>query len=181
MVLYDPSPTWQMKAIYANVKKALCYRNITPFFFGLGGSALIGDIPIETVDIFEHHSSVQTDTALHQRTIAEVRDLRIQVDDLTGGREQSNLVDLSGHDPSAPSVEAPALPPSRSDQARSSSLLNQNLSSSARIPETKEKDPVQIHGRTIPETNRWRPVTPRAATSTLHTKCLARSNCMRWF
>jgi hypothetical protein len=22
MVLYDPSPTWQMKAIYANVKKA---------------------------------------------------------------------------------------------------------------------------------------------------------------
>jgi pimeloyl-ACP methyl ester carboxylesterase len=36
MVLYDPSPTWQMKAIYANVKKALCYRNNHAFLFWIG-------------------------------------------------------------------------------------------------------------------------------------------------
>ena len=141
------SPTWQMKAIHANVKKALCYRNVTPFFFGLGGGALVGDTPIETVDIFEHHLLVQTDTALHQRTIAEVREIQIQFDDLTGGAEHSNFVDLLGDHPSELSY-------SRSDQAGSLSLPDQNLSSSARIPDSKEGDPIQIRRRTIPETDR---------------------------
>jgi len=84
MVLYDPSPTWQMKAIGANVKRALCYHNITPFFFGLGGGALVSNnTPIETVEIFENHLLVQTDTTLHQRTIAEVKKVQIQVDQFT--------------------------------------------------------------------------------------------------
>ena len=154
MVLYDPSPTWQMKAIHANVKRALCYHNITPFFFGLGGGALVGDAPIETVDIFEHHLLVQTDTTLHQQTIAEVRNIQIQVGHLAGEREQTEFVDLSGDQPSGLSTETPALSYSRSDQAPSLSLPDQNLSSSARIPDSKERDPLQIRGRTIPETDR---------------------------
>jgi hypothetical protein len=74
MILYDPSPKWEMKVIAANVKRALCYHNITPFFFGLGGGVLAGkNTPIETIDISENHVLVQTDSALHQRTIAEVK------------------------------------------------------------------------------------------------------------
>jgi hypothetical protein len=74
MILYDPSPSWQMKVIGPNVKRALCYHNVIPLFFGLGGGALVGNnTVIETVDIFEHHMLVQTDSTLHQRTIAEVK------------------------------------------------------------------------------------------------------------
>jgi len=77
MVLYDPSPTWSMMPIHDNVKRAICYRNVTPLFFGLGGAALVGkNTRIETVDIFEHHLLVQTDNALHQRTIDEVKNIQ---------------------------------------------------------------------------------------------------------
>jgi pimeloyl-ACP methyl ester carboxylesterase len=77
MVLYDPSPTWSMMSIHDNVKRAICYRNNTPLFFGLGGAALVGkNTSIATVDIFEHHLLVQTDNALHQRTIDEVKNIQ---------------------------------------------------------------------------------------------------------
>ena len=73
MILYDPSPSWDMKVIGPNVKQAICYHNATPFFFGLGGGVLVGNkTQIDTVDINENHMLVQTDTTLHQRTITEV-------------------------------------------------------------------------------------------------------------
>jgi hypothetical protein len=77
MVLYDPSPTWSMMPIHDNVKRAICYRNVAPLFFGLGGAALVGkNTRIETVDIFEPHLLVQINSALHQRTIDEVKNIQ---------------------------------------------------------------------------------------------------------
>jgi len=74
MVLYDPSPPWGMQVIGPNVKRALCYCNVTPVFFGLGGGVLRGrDTQVETVKIYEQHMLVQVDQTLHQRTIEEVR------------------------------------------------------------------------------------------------------------
>ena len=79
MILYDPSPTWSMMPIQDNVKRAICYRNITPLFFGLGGGVLVGNnTQIDTIDIFEHHWLVQMDSTLHQRTIKEVKNVRGQ-------------------------------------------------------------------------------------------------------
>jgi hypothetical protein len=73
MVVYDPSPPWGMQVIGPNVKRALCYCNVTPAFFGLGGGVLRGrDTNVETVKIYEQHMLVQIDQALHQRTIDEV-------------------------------------------------------------------------------------------------------------
>lgn len=72
MVLYDPSPPWQMKVVGDNVKKAISYHNTTPFFFGLGGGVLRGE-HVEQIDISENHMLVQSDVNLHQRTVAEVR------------------------------------------------------------------------------------------------------------
>jgi len=74
MVLYDPSPPWGMQVIGPNVKRALCYCNVTPVFFGLGGGVLRGrDTQVETVKIYEQHVLVQLDQTLHQRTIEEVK------------------------------------------------------------------------------------------------------------
>jgi hypothetical protein len=74
MVLYDPSPPWGMQVIGPNVKRALCYCNVTPVFFGLGGGVLRGrDTEVETVKIYEQHVLVQVDQTLHQRTIEEVK------------------------------------------------------------------------------------------------------------
>ena len=74
MVMYDPSPPWGMQVIGPNVKRALCYCNVTPAFFGLGGGVLRGrDTPVETVKIYEQHLLVQIDQTLHQRTIEEVK------------------------------------------------------------------------------------------------------------
>jgi hypothetical protein len=73
MVMYDPSPPWGMQVIGPNVKRALCYCNATPAFFGLGGGVLRGrDTHVETVTIYEQHMLVQIDQSLHQRTIEEV-------------------------------------------------------------------------------------------------------------
>jgi len=73
MVMYDPSPPWGMQVIGPNVKRALCYCNVTPAFFGLGGGVLRGrDTHVETVTIHEQHMLVQIDQSLHQRTIDEV-------------------------------------------------------------------------------------------------------------
>ena len=77
MVLYDPSPTWMTMPIHDNVQRAICYRNVTPLFFGLGGAALVGkNTRIETVDISEPHVLVQMNGALHQRTIDEVKNIQ---------------------------------------------------------------------------------------------------------
>ena len=75
MVLYDPSPAWQMKPIGPNVKRAICYHNTAPLMFGLGGGVLTGTTRIETIDIAEQHLLVQFDQKLHDRTIAAVRGL----------------------------------------------------------------------------------------------------------
>lgn len=71
MVLYDPSPKWQMKSIPVNVKHCVCYHNLRGFVLGLGGGVCRG-VRIETVDINESHLAVQVDERLHQRTIEEV-------------------------------------------------------------------------------------------------------------
>jgi hypothetical protein len=77
MILYDPSPTWSMMTIQDNVKRAICYRNVTPLFFGLGGGVLVGNnTQIDTINIFEHHLLVQMDSTLHQRTIEEVKNVQ---------------------------------------------------------------------------------------------------------
>jgi len=74
MVMYDPSPAWGMQVIGPNVKRALCYCNVTPAFFGLGGGVLRGrDTQVETVKIYEQHMLVQVNQTLHQRTIEEVK------------------------------------------------------------------------------------------------------------
>jgi hypothetical protein len=74
MILYDPSPSWQMEVIGPNVKQAICYHNVTPSFLGLGGGVLVGNnTQIDTVNINENHMLVQTNTTLHQRTITEVK------------------------------------------------------------------------------------------------------------
>ena len=76
MVLYDPSPPWGMQVIGPNVKRALCYCNVTPAFFGLGGGVLRGrDTHVETVKIYEQHMLVQIDQTLHRRTIEEVKNV----------------------------------------------------------------------------------------------------------
>ncbi len=74
MIMYDPSPPWGMMVIGPNVKRAICYCNLTPAFFGLGGGMLKGrDTNVEIVKIYEQHLLVQINQTLHQRTIEEVK------------------------------------------------------------------------------------------------------------
>jgi hypothetical protein len=72
---YDPSPTWQMKPLAANVEKAICYHNLNPSFGNLGGGRFTGIANIETIDISEPHMSVQWDNTLHQRTLKTIAGL----------------------------------------------------------------------------------------------------------
>ena len=74
MVLYDPSPTWQMKSIAGSgVKHCVCYHNKSPFFLGLGGGEAMGDPgQIEVIDVSENHMVVQADQSLHDKTIKEI-------------------------------------------------------------------------------------------------------------
>jgi pimeloyl-ACP methyl ester carboxylesterase len=74
MVLYDPSPAWQMKPLKDNVKRAICYHNTNPMFGRLGGGILRGP-HVETIDIAEFHLTVETNPILHARTIAAVKEL----------------------------------------------------------------------------------------------------------
>jgi hypothetical protein len=75
MIMYDPSPPWGMMPIGPNVKQAICYCNMTPAFFGLGGGMLRGrdNTHVEIVKIYEQHLLVQVNQTLHQRTIDEVK------------------------------------------------------------------------------------------------------------
>ena len=60
MVLYDPSPKWQMKSIPVNVKHTVCYHNLRGAVLGLCGGVCKG-VGIEAVDINENHLAVQFD------------------------------------------------------------------------------------------------------------------------
>jgi hypothetical protein len=75
MIMYDPSPSWGMMPIGPNVKRAICYCNMTPAFFGLGGGMLRGrdNTNVEIVKIYEQHMLVQVNQTLHARTVDEVR------------------------------------------------------------------------------------------------------------
>ena len=68
MVLYDPSPAWQMKPCGKNVAKAISYHNTAPMMGNLGGGVLTGP-QVTSIDIAEPHLEVQHDAALHKRTI----------------------------------------------------------------------------------------------------------------
>jgi pimeloyl-ACP methyl ester carboxylesterase len=73
MVLYDPSPSWQMKDINGTkVKKCLQYYNTTPLFFGLGSGKADGP-QVTTVNISMQHILVQTSQSLHKRTIEAIK------------------------------------------------------------------------------------------------------------
>jgi len=75
MVLYDPSPPWQMKNLAGTaVKKCIQYHNTSPFFFGLGGGRTVGP-QVTTVDIAENHMLVQGDQGLHKQTIDAIKAL----------------------------------------------------------------------------------------------------------
>ena len=74
MILYDPSPSWQMKPIGDNVKRAITFHNTAPMFGNLGGGVLVGH-QVETIDIAEEHMLVQVVQTLHARTVAEIKKL----------------------------------------------------------------------------------------------------------
>ena len=67
MIMYEPSPSWGMMPIGPNVKRAICYCNVTPAFFGLGGGMLRGrdNTNVEIVKIYEQHMLVQVNQTLH--------------------------------------------------------------------------------------------------------------------
>lgn len=77
MVLYDPSPRWQMEPLHrTGVKHCVCYHNKSPFFFGLGGGEPTGDPgQITEIDVSENHMLVQSDQSLHERTINAIASL----------------------------------------------------------------------------------------------------------
>ena len=85
LVLYDPSPTWQMTPINANVAKVICYHNrapdlYIPFIGALGGGLAIlatGNRATNLLvrNISEPHLDVQDDHALHAATIQAIKDL----------------------------------------------------------------------------------------------------------
>lgn len=73
MVLYDPSPRWQMKDIgNTKVIKCLQYYNSSPKFFLLGGGFCKGP-QVTTIDIAQFHPAVQSNQALHDRTLGAIR------------------------------------------------------------------------------------------------------------
>jgi hypothetical protein len=79
IVAYDPSPKWQMKGLHANVKHAVSYHNLNPMFMNLGGGIMTGH-NVLSIDISEPHLSVQSDEALHRRTLQLISALVRQSD-----------------------------------------------------------------------------------------------------
>lgn len=80
IVGYDPSPSWQMTPLHANVGKAICYYNETPLMLGLGGGKFTaapqwGCKTILTRQVSEQHLLVQGNQELHVATIQSVKDL----------------------------------------------------------------------------------------------------------
>jgi hypothetical protein len=78
VVGYDPSPRGRIQPFLANVRRALCYFNTRPLFFGYGGGMFSakekGHPPIEVLQIAQNHSLVQFNPFLHQRTVTEMRE-----------------------------------------------------------------------------------------------------------
>lgn len=89
MVLYDPSPSWQMEAIGPNVAHVITYQNSAPdmpvpFLGNLGGGVAAlqaGNTvtKLERVMIAEQHLAVQNDAKLHAQTVAAVKALASQL------------------------------------------------------------------------------------------------------
>lgn len=74
MVLYDPSPTWQMMPVGDNVKRAVNFYNEMPLMLGLGGGILEGP-NVLTIPISMQHLIVQASEDLHQRTLKFIKEL----------------------------------------------------------------------------------------------------------
>jgi len=76
MVLYDPSPRWQMKGLEGtNVKSCWQYVNSSPMFFGLGGGRTTGPM-VKTRNIAQQHALVQSNQTLHDVTIALIKEMK---------------------------------------------------------------------------------------------------------
>jgi hypothetical protein len=74
MVLYDPSPKWQMINPSQSVKKCVLYHNNAPWFFFLGGGVCSG-LFVERFEISQQHVLVQSNQDLHNKTISYVKGL----------------------------------------------------------------------------------------------------------
>lgn len=72
MVLYDPSPRWQMKRLSKRVRQTLCYYNTHPEMGPLGGGKATGDGHIDIIPISEQHLKVDWDEKLHNMTRAAI-------------------------------------------------------------------------------------------------------------
>ena len=78
MILYDPSPSWQMQPVRENVRKAICYENTSPMFFGFGGGRLKGPHGhVVAYPIAQQHALVQADSRLHEMTARRIEKLVI--------------------------------------------------------------------------------------------------------
>ena len=78
MVLYDPSPDWQIVPVPGNVKHCICYWNKSPLMFGLGGgkpSALSTKTHLEIVPVSMQHLAVQYSQVLHTKTLGAIKEL----------------------------------------------------------------------------------------------------------
>lgn len=74
LVLYDPSPNWQMIPVPKNVQRTLCYTSTLPLAFGLGGGQATGH-NVELHKVAVPHLAIQGSTHLHEITRAAVRAL----------------------------------------------------------------------------------------------------------
>ena len=68
MVLYDPSPSWQMVNPNPSCRKVVLYQNSTPRFFGLGGGSCTGP-QVDIVPVSQNHMLVQGNQTLHSHTL----------------------------------------------------------------------------------------------------------------
>jgi hypothetical protein len=84
MILYDPSPEWQMMKLWTNVKQVVCFHNLKPMMpspYGpLGGGSVTlapgNDVTkVSTKNIAEQHLLVQKNMALHRQTVNLVKAL----------------------------------------------------------------------------------------------------------
>jgi len=75
MVLYDPSPRWQMEPVGPNVLRAITYQNSMPMGT-LGCGVLVAPhTKLEVVPINEWHLDVQNNQDLHKRTVEAIQAL----------------------------------------------------------------------------------------------------------
>lgn len=87
MILYDPSPAWQMKQLSDSIKRVITYQNASvetammPSPYGMLGAGVVtftrfeSNSRIERHVIREQHLAVQHDEALHTITINAIKAL----------------------------------------------------------------------------------------------------------